>query len=72
MVRQIVSLQPMEVNGGAVIQMQDMEDPMLEQVNKPEGGCDPMATPHRSRFLAGFADLWREETSLEQVHWQYL
>ena len=33
MVRQAVPLQPMEVNGGADIHLQAMEDPTLEQVD---------------------------------------
>ncbi|KAK4829703.1 hypothetical protein QYF61_006078 [Mycteria americana] len=41
MVRQAVPLQPMEVHGGADIHLQPVEDPMLEQVDVPEGGCDP-------------------------------
>ncbi|GAB0208359.1 AN1-type zinc finger protein 5-like [Grus japonensis] len=41
MVRQAVLLQPMEVNGGADIHLQPVEDPTLEQVDAPKGGCDP-------------------------------
>ncbi|GAB0188291.1 hypothetical protein GRJ2_001294400 [Grus japonensis] len=33
MVRQAVPLQPMEINGGADIQLQPMEDPTPEQVD---------------------------------------
>ena len=33
MVRQAVPLQPMEVNGGADIHLQPVEDPTLEQVD---------------------------------------
>ncbi|CAM9633173.1 unnamed protein product, partial [Bubo scandiacus] len=33
LVRQIVPLQPMEVNGGADLHLQPMEDPMLDQVD---------------------------------------
>jgi len=33
MMRQAVSLQPMEVQGGADLHLQPMEDPMLEQVD---------------------------------------
>ncbi|GAB0207835.1 adenomatous polyposis coli protein-like [Grus japonensis] len=42
MVKQVVPLQPMEVNGGADIYLQPMEDPTPEQVDAPERGCDPM------------------------------
>jgi len=42
MERQAVTLQPMEVHGGANIHLQPVEDPMPEQVDVPEGGCDPM------------------------------
>ena len=72
MVRQAVPLQPMEVNGGADIHLQPMEDPTLEQVDVPEGGCDPVGSPHWSRLLAGPVAPWREEPRLEQVCWQGL
>ncbi|GAB0179745.1 AN1-type zinc finger protein 5-like [Grus japonensis] len=72
MVRQAVPLQPMEVHGGADIPLQPMEDPTLEQVEAPEGGCDPMGNPHWSRLLAGPVDPWREEPTLEWVCWQDL
>ncbi|GAB0183023.1 AN1-type zinc finger protein 5-like [Grus japonensis] len=44
MVRQAVPLQPMEDDGGADIHLQPMEDPMLEQVDAPKGGCDLMGS----------------------------
>ncbi|GAB0196414.1 AN1-type zinc finger protein 5-like [Grus japonensis] len=53
MVRQAVHLQPMEVHGGADIHLQPVEDPMPEQVDVPEGSCDPVESPHWSRLLAG-------------------
>ncbi|GAB0178086.1 AN1-type zinc finger protein 5-like [Grus japonensis] len=53
MVRQAVPLQPMVVDGGADIHLQSMEDPMLEQVEAPEGGCDPVGSLRWSRLLAG-------------------
>ncbi|GAB0180460.1 EH domain-containing protein 4 [Grus japonensis] len=59
MVRQAVPLQP-------------MEDPTPEQVDAPEGGCDPVGSPRCSRLLAGPVDPWREEPTLEQVCWQDL
>ncbi|KAK4822211.1 hypothetical protein QYF61_011852 [Mycteria americana] len=65
MVRQIVPLQPMEVNSGADIHLQPMEDPMSEQVDVPEGGCGeptwrvPVESPYWSRLLAGSVDPWR-------------
>ncbi|KAK4817679.1 hypothetical protein QYF61_024908 [Mycteria americana] len=68
MVRQAVPLQPMEVNGGADLHLQPVEDPVLEQVDAPKGGCDPMESPRWSRLLAGPANPWREEPMLEQVH----
>ncbi|GAB0183427.1 hypothetical protein GRJ2_000808000 [Grus japonensis] len=67
MMRQAVPLQPMEVNGGADIHLQPMEDFTLEQVEAPEGGCDPVGSPHWSRLLAGRVAPWREEPTLEQV-----
>ncbi|KAK4828110.1 hypothetical protein QYF61_023472 [Mycteria americana] len=72
MVRQAVPLQPTEVHGGADIYLQPVEDPMLEQVDAPEGGCDPMGSLRWSRLLAGPVDSWREEPRLEQVCWQHL
>ena len=45
MVRQAVPLQPVEVNGGADIHLQSMEDPTPEQVDTPEGGCEPVGSP---------------------------
>ena len=38
----------------------------------PEGGCDPVGSPHWSRLLAGPVVPWREEPMLEQVCWQDL
>ncbi|KAK4810989.1 hypothetical protein QYF61_014461 [Mycteria americana] len=67
MVRQVVPLQPMEVNGGADIHLQPMEDPTPEQVDAPEGGCDPVESPRWSRLLAGPVTPWREEPTLEQL-----
>ncbi|GAB0183456.1 AN1-type zinc finger protein 5-like [Grus japonensis] len=62
MMRQAVPLQPMEViNSGADIHLQPVEDPTLEQVEAPEGGCDPVGSPRCSRLLAGPVALWREE-----------
>ncbi|PKU45706.1 hypothetical protein llap_4002 [Limosa lapponica baueri] len=52
-VRQAVTLQPMELNGGADIHLQPMEDPMLEQVDAPDSDCDPMGSLCWSRLLAG-------------------
>ncbi|GAB0180894.1 AN1-type zinc finger protein 5-like [Grus japonensis] len=45
MVRQAVSLQPMEDDTGADIHLQPMEDPTLEQVDAPKGGCGPIGGP---------------------------
>ncbi|GAB0182915.1 AN1-type zinc finger protein 5-like [Grus japonensis] len=70
MVRQAVPLQPMEVTCGADIHLQPEEDPTLEQVEAPKGGCDPVGSPHWSRFLAGPVDPWREEPTLEQVYYR--
>jgi len=69
MVRQAVALQPMEAHGGADLHLQPMEDSTLEQVDVPEGGCDPMESPYWSRLLAGLMDPWKEEPALEQVCW---
>ncbi|KAK4806863.1 hypothetical protein QYF61_012584 [Mycteria americana] len=67
MVRQAVPLQPMEVHSGADIHLQPMENPTPKQVDVPEGGCDPMESPHWSRLLAGPVTPWGEEPMLEQV-----
>ncbi|GAB0181314.1 hypothetical protein GRJ2_000596700 [Grus japonensis] len=71
-VRQAVPLQPMEVHGGADIHLQPMEDTTLEQVEAPEGGCDPVGSLCWSRLLTGPVTPWREEPTLEQVCWQDL
>ncbi|GAB0190559.1 EH domain-containing protein 4 [Grus japonensis] len=52
--------------------LQPVEDPTPEQVETPEGGCDPMGSLHYSRLLAGPVNLWREEPTPEQVCWQDL
>jgi len=44
-VRQAVPLQPMEVNSGADIHLQPVEDPMPEQVDVPKGGCNRHRKP---------------------------
>ncbi|GAB0184578.1 AN1-type zinc finger protein 5-like [Grus japonensis] len=72
MVRQAVPLQPMEDDGGADIHLQPVEDPTLEQVEAPKGGCDPMESPRWSKFLAVPVAPWKEEPTLEQVCWQDL
>ncbi|GAB0205970.1 AN1-type zinc finger protein 5-like [Grus japonensis] len=66
MVRQAVLLKPMEVHGGADIHLQLVEDPTLEQVEEPKGGCQPVGSPHWSGFLAGPVAPWREEPTPEQ------
>ncbi|GAB0206729.1 zinc finger and BTB domain-containing protein 5 [Grus japonensis] len=43
--------------------LQCMEDPVLEQVETPEGHCDPVGSPRWSRLLAGPVDPWRDEPS---------
>jgi len=71
-VRQAVPLQPMEVHAGADLYLQLLEDPLLEQVDAPEGGCDLVESLCWSSLLAGPVDPWREEPMLEQVCWQGL
>ncbi|GAB0208147.1 EH domain-containing protein 4 [Grus japonensis] len=44
------------------VHLQPVEDPMLEQVEAPEGGCDPVGSPCWSRLLAGPVDPWRERS----------
>jgi len=58
-VRQAVPLQPTKVHGRADIHLQPMEHSMLEQVDVPDGVCDPMGKMRWSRLLAGSVDLWR-------------
>ena len=48
--RQAVPLQPMEVNGGADIHLQPMEDPMPEQVAGPREGHDSVGKPTLEQF----------------------
>ncbi|GAB0209272.1 EH domain-containing protein 4 [Grus japonensis] len=45
-----------------------MEDPMPEQVETPEGGCDPVGSLCWSKLLAGPVDPWREEPMPEQLN----
>ncbi|GAB0193186.1 zinc finger and BTB domain-containing protein 5 [Grus japonensis] len=56
MVGPAVPLQPMEDDGGTDIHLQPVEDPMPEQVETPEGGCDPMGSLHWSRFSGRTCD----------------
>ncbi|GAB0209950.1 EH domain-containing protein 4 [Grus japonensis] len=72
MVKQVVPLQPMEDDGEQRFHLQSVEDPTLEQVEAPEGGCDPVGSPCWSKLLAGPVDPWREEPTLQQVFWQDL
>ncbi|GAB0179503.1 AN1-type zinc finger protein 5-like [Grus japonensis] len=72
MVRQAVPLKPMEDDGGADIHLQPMEDPMLDQVEAPEGGYDPVESLCWSKLLAGLVDPWTEEPTPGQVCWQDL
>ena len=51
-----IPLQPMEVHGGADIHLQPMEKPTPEQVDAPEGRCDPVGSLSWSRLLAGPVD----------------
>lgn len=44
---------PKDVHSGAGIQLQLLEDPMLKQVDQPEGCCNPVESPCRSRVLSG-------------------
>ncbi|GAB0184492.1 epimerase family protein SDR39U1 [Grus japonensis] len=67
-----IPLQPMEVDGEADIHLQPMENPMPEQVEAPEGACDPVGSLRWSRLLAGPVAPWREDPTLEQVCWQDL
>ena len=48
---QAVPLQPMEVNGGAEIPLQPMEDPMPEQVPGPREGRDSVGKPTLEQFM---------------------
>lgn len=57
MVRLAVPLQLIEVNGGADLHLQPIEDPMPEQVYASEGSCDPMESLCWSRLLAGLVTL---------------
>ena len=53
----------MEVNGGADNHLQLMEDPTPEQVDAPEGGCDPVGSLCWSRTCG---PVETEEPMLEQ------
>ncbi|GAB0207025.1 AN1-type zinc finger protein 5-like [Grus japonensis] len=60
-----IPLQPMEVNGGADIHLQPMEDLTPEQVDVLKQDCDPMEISCWSKLLAGPVTPWREEPTLE-------
>ncbi|GAB0208304.1 mitochondrial enolase superfamily member 1 [Grus japonensis] len=73
MVKQAVPLlPPMEDGGEQRFHLQPTEDPTPEQVEAPEGGCEPVGSPCWSKLLAGPVDPWREEPTPEQVCWQDL
>ncbi|GAB0182116.1 AN1-type zinc finger protein 5-like [Grus japonensis] len=65
MARQAVPLQPMEVDDRADIYLQPMEDPMMEQVEAPEGGYKPMGSPRWSSLFLKDCTPWKGLT-LEQ------
>ncbi|PKU47235.1 hypothetical protein llap_2476 [Limosa lapponica baueri] len=67
MVRQVVPLQLIDINGGADIHLQPVEDPTPELVDMPEGDCDPLESQDWRSLLAGTVDPWREEPMLEQI-----
>ncbi|KAJ7415201.1 protein pxr1-like [Pitangus sulphuratus] len=71
MVRQAVSLKPMEVHSGAKIHLQPVEDPSLKQVDVPEGGSDLVGEPMLDQAPGRTCDPV-EEPMLEQVFWQNL
>ena len=48
---QAVPLQPTEVDGGAEIPLQPVEDPTLEQVAGPRKGCDSVGEPTLEQFV---------------------
>ena len=69
MVRQVVLLEPVEVRGGADMHLQPMEDPTPQQVDVPEGSCDPMESLRWSRLLAAPVAPWRgAHTGAEEEH----
>jgi len=45
---------------------------MLEQVDAPEEGCEPVGSLCWSSLLPGPVAPWTEESTLEQVCWQGL
>ncbi|PKU38096.1 ubx domain-containing protein 4 [Limosa lapponica baueri] len=57
----------MEVHGGADINLQPVEDPTPEQVDVPEGGCDPMGSPRWSRFAGRISDPMLGSTTEQSV-----
>ncbi|GAB0178442.1 AN1-type zinc finger protein 5-like [Grus japonensis] len=73
MVRQAVPLQPIDDDGGADIHLQPVEDPTLEQVDAPEGGCDPVGSLCWSKLLAGpvktGAHARAAEEGIDRVAW---
>ncbi|GAB0204569.1 zinc finger and BTB domain-containing protein 5 [Grus japonensis] len=61
----------MEVDSGANICLQPVEDSMLEPVRAPERDCDPMGSLRWSRLLAGPVICWGpmlEQSGPEGLH----
>ena len=61
----------MEVNGGADLHLQSIEDPMPEQADA-QRRLWPVGSLCWSRLLVGPVAPWREEPRLVQVSWQGL
>ncbi|KAJ7403695.1 hypothetical protein WISP_149402 [Willisornis vidua] len=71
MVRQAITLQPMEVHSGANVHRgADIlwRSPHCSR-GMPEGDCDPLGSLCWNRLLEGPVASWREEPMLEQVCW---
>ncbi|KAJ7406130.1 hypothetical protein BTVI_66566 [Pitangus sulphuratus] len=66
MVSQAVLLQAMEVHSGAEIQLQPV-DSVLEQVDVPKGGCDPVVKPVMKQALGRTCEPMERRTMLKQL-----
>jgi len=62
MVSQAVPLQPMEINSGADIHLQCVDDCTQDQVDVAERDCDIVESLHWSRSLEGPVDPWKERS----------
>ncbi|KAF4794598.1 hypothetical protein TURU_100497 [Turdus rufiventris] len=70
MVRQTVSLEPLEISGGTDIPLQPLEDLIPEHMDAQKKAVTLSDSLAGAGSWQGPADPWREKPTLEQVCWQ--